>query len=139
MPAIAAIDNETLDHLLSVVDGARNLTGIRALSKRARRDHDKGRTPSAGARPLNASQAHAPGAFGRRISGGSTPGPPLGNRRSGLAGVSGLEGSSRLFLGLVGGAVAHQGHLVRCRLLARDGALFAAGALNDVVLGREGR
>jgi hypothetical protein len=34
MPAIAAMDNETLDHLLSVVDDARNLTGIRALSKR---------------------------------------------------------------------------------------------------------
>jgi len=33
MPAIAAIDNETLDHLLSVVDDARNLTGVRALSK----------------------------------------------------------------------------------------------------------
>jgi hypothetical protein len=39
MPAIAAIDNETLDHLLSVVDDARNLTGVRALSKPGRRDH----------------------------------------------------------------------------------------------------
>jgi len=38
MPAIAAIDNETLDHLLSVVDDARNLTGVRALSKPGRRD-----------------------------------------------------------------------------------------------------
>src|SRR3954471_23587891 len=35
MPAIAAIDNETLDHLLSVVDDARNVTSPRALSKRA--------------------------------------------------------------------------------------------------------
>jgi hypothetical protein len=33
MPVIAAIDNETLDHLLSVVDDARNLAGLHALSK----------------------------------------------------------------------------------------------------------
>jgi hypothetical protein len=33
MPAIAAIDNETLDHLLSVVDDGRNLPRCRALSK----------------------------------------------------------------------------------------------------------
>jgi len=33
VPPIAAIDNETLDHLLSVVDDSRNLAGIRALSK----------------------------------------------------------------------------------------------------------
>src|SRR5262249_10291537 len=65
--------------------------------------------------------------------------PWPGKRRSGLAGVGGLERSSRLLLGLVGGTVAHQSHLVRCRLLARDGALFAAGALDDVVLGRECR
>src|SRR5262249_17874826 len=57
------------------------------------------------------------------------------NRRSGLADVGGLEGSSCLFLGPVGGTVAHQGHLVRCRLLSRDGALLAGGALDDVVLG----
>ena len=38
MPAIAAMDNETLDHLLSVVDDARNLTGVRVLSKPGRRD-----------------------------------------------------------------------------------------------------
>src|ERR1700745_1211085 len=35
MPAIAAIDNETLDHLLSVVDDARNVPRCRALSKQA--------------------------------------------------------------------------------------------------------
>src|SRR5215468_5306497 len=51
MPAIAAIDNETLDHLLSVVDDARNLTGIRALSKPRVTATAKGRAPSAGARP----------------------------------------------------------------------------------------
>src|SRR5262249_49523940 len=67
------------------------------------------------------------------------PGPRSRTRRSGLACVSGLQRSSRLFLGLVGGAVAHQGRLVRCRLLARDGALLVAGALDDVVLGRERR
>src|SRR5215471_15702139 len=67
------------------------------------------------------------------------PGPRPRNRRSGLAGVGGLQRSSRLFLALVRGAVAHQGHLVRCRLLARDGALFAAGSLDNVVLGRERR
>jgi len=33
MPATAAIDNETLDHLLSVVDDWRNLSGNRELSK----------------------------------------------------------------------------------------------------------
>src|SRR5712692_6499114 len=33
MPATAAIDNETLDHLLSVVDDSRNLIGIRGMSK----------------------------------------------------------------------------------------------------------
>jgi hypothetical protein len=38
MPAIAAMDNETLNHLLSVVDDAGNLTGIRALSKPRCRD-----------------------------------------------------------------------------------------------------
>ena len=38
MPAIAANDNETLDHLLSVVDDSRNLAGIRRLSKRHRGD-----------------------------------------------------------------------------------------------------
>ena len=36
MPAIAAIDNETLDHLLSVVDDARNLPAAGTLSKRGR-------------------------------------------------------------------------------------------------------
>jgi hypothetical protein len=35
MPAIAAIDNETLDHLLSVVDDARNVLRCWALSKEA--------------------------------------------------------------------------------------------------------
>ena len=35
MPAIAAIDNETLDHLLSVVDDARNVLRCWALSKDA--------------------------------------------------------------------------------------------------------
>jgi hypothetical protein len=29
MPATAAIDNETLDHLLSVVDDAGNVRGVR--------------------------------------------------------------------------------------------------------------
>ena len=33
MPATAAIDNETLDHLLSVVDDSGNLKRIRELSK----------------------------------------------------------------------------------------------------------
>jgi hypothetical protein len=33
MPATAAIDNETLDHLLSVVDDSGNLRGFRQLSK----------------------------------------------------------------------------------------------------------
>jgi hypothetical protein len=33
MPAIAAMDNETLDHLLSVVDDAGNLASLHALSK----------------------------------------------------------------------------------------------------------
>src|SRR5882757_690866 len=33
MPATAAIDNETLDHLLSVVDDSGNLRGFRDLSK----------------------------------------------------------------------------------------------------------
>ena len=33
MPVIAAMDNETLDHLLSVVDDARNLASLQALSK----------------------------------------------------------------------------------------------------------
>src|SRR5215510_5059747 len=73
------------------------------------------------------------------MSGGAMPGPRGRNRRSGPAGVSGLQRSSRLFFGLVGGAVAYQGRLVRCRLLARDGALLVAGALDDVVLGRERR
>ena len=36
MPATAAIDNETLDHLLSVVDDSRSLRSIRRLSKRGR-------------------------------------------------------------------------------------------------------
>src|SRR3954447_3096390 len=35
MPATAAIDNETLDHLLSVVDDSRSVRSIRRLSKRA--------------------------------------------------------------------------------------------------------
>src|SRR5437016_1093638 len=34
MPVTAAIDNETLDHLLSVVERCLRLRGIRALSKR---------------------------------------------------------------------------------------------------------
>ena len=33
MPATAAMDNETLDHLLSVVDDSGNLRGFRELSK----------------------------------------------------------------------------------------------------------
>src|ERR1700687_2409115 len=33
MPATAAMDNETLDHLLSVVDDSSNLRGFRELSK----------------------------------------------------------------------------------------------------------
>src|SRR3954470_8118216 len=37
MPATAAIDNETLDHLLSVVDDSLTLRSIRRLSKRGRR------------------------------------------------------------------------------------------------------
>src|SRR5436190_21808020 len=37
MPATAAMDNETLDHLLSVVDDSRNLRGIGPLSKSAAR------------------------------------------------------------------------------------------------------
>src|SRR6478736_5710676 len=36
MPATAAIDNETLDHLLSVVDDSHSLRSIRRLSKRGR-------------------------------------------------------------------------------------------------------
>ena len=36
MPATAAIDNETLDHLLSVVDDSTNLRGFRQLSKLGR-------------------------------------------------------------------------------------------------------
>ena len=36
MPATAAIDNETLDHLLSVVDDSDSLRSIRRLSKRGR-------------------------------------------------------------------------------------------------------
>jgi hypothetical protein len=35
MPATAAMDNETLDHLLSVVDDSSNLGGFRELSKAA--------------------------------------------------------------------------------------------------------
>src|SRR6201984_3746665 len=115
MPAIAAIDNETLDHLLSVVDDARNLTGVRVLSKSGPRDQR----------------------WDARVA-GEMPGARR-KRRSGLAGVGGLERSSRLLLGLVGGTVAHQSHLVRCRLLARDAALLVTGALDDVVLGRECR
>ncbi len=42
MPATAAIDNETLDHLLSVVDDSRNLMGIRELSKPRCPDRDAG-------------------------------------------------------------------------------------------------
>src|SRR6476620_11205106 len=37
MPATAALDNETLDHLLSVVDDSHRLRSIRRLSKRAHR------------------------------------------------------------------------------------------------------
>src|SRR6476646_4745755 len=36
MPATAAIDNETLDHLLSVVDDSHSLRSNRRLSKRGR-------------------------------------------------------------------------------------------------------
>src|SRR5262245_66215780 len=114
MPAIAAMDNETLDHLLSVVDDARNLTGVRALSKPGGRD--QGRTR---ARPLNASEGSQ--ACLRRISGGSMPVPLPGNRQSGLAGVGGLQRSSRLLLALVGDAVAHQGHLEIGRASCREG------------------
>jgi hypothetical protein len=35
MPATAAIDNETLDHLLSVVDDAANLSGRAGFAKAA--------------------------------------------------------------------------------------------------------
>ena len=75
----------------------------------------------------------------RRIAGGPMPSQWPDKSRSGLAGVGGLERGSRLLLGLVGGTVAHQSHLVRCRLLARDAALLVTGALDDVVLGRECR
>src|SRR6516162_7634758 len=105
MPAIAAIDNETLDHLLSVVDDARNLTAVRALSKPGRRDQRYD------ARVARETRGCAPN------SGRLNTRPWPGKRRSGLAGVGGLERSSRLLLGLVGGTVAHQSHLVRCRLL----------------------
>jgi hypothetical protein len=128
MPAIAAIDNETLDHLLSVVDDARNLTGVRALSKPGPRDQRWD------ARVAGEMRVCAPNR-------GRPDAQPVAwrKRRSGLAGVGGLERGSRLLLGLVGGTVAHQSHLVRCRLLARDAALLVTGALDDLVLGRECR
>src|SRR5262249_58485918 len=66
MPAIAAIDNETLDHLLSVVDDARNLTGVRALSKPGR------------ARPTQGCASRRQGCVSvRRVAGGSMPGRGL--------------------------------------------------------------
>src|SRR5262249_20847817 len=46
MPATAAIDNETLDHLLSVVDDSGNLSGNRELSKP--RPHPKSKVMRAG-------------------------------------------------------------------------------------------
>src|SRR3954453_14651235 len=49
MPATAAIDNETLDHLLSVVDDSDSLRSIRRLSKRAREPRWNLRAISVGA------------------------------------------------------------------------------------------
>ena len=49
MPATAAIDNETLDHLLSVVDDSRSVRSIRRLSKRAREPRWNLRAISVGA------------------------------------------------------------------------------------------
>jgi hypothetical protein len=63
MPAIAAIDNETLDHLLSVVDDARNLTGVRSLSK-------PGLATNAGMRAAPERCVSV-----RRIAGGPMPSP----------------------------------------------------------------
>src|SRR4029079_18901331 len=40
MPVTAAIDNETLDHLLSVVERCPNLGGIRRLSKQGAKPPD---------------------------------------------------------------------------------------------------
>jgi hypothetical protein len=74
MPAIAAMDNETLDHLLSVVDDARNLTGIRALSKRGR-DHGKGtRAISRRTSYKRVRRLRAQGSLGRRMSGSAMRG-----------------------------------------------------------------
>jgi hypothetical protein len=71
MPAIAAIDNETLDHLLSVVDDARNLTGVRALSKPGPRDQRwDARVAGDG---MRASPERCVSA--RRIAGGPMPSP----------------------------------------------------------------
>jgi hypothetical protein len=52
MPAYAAIDNETLDHLLSVVSGSTSLRQIRALSKNS----------AAAPRPVPTAPHQAPGA-----------------------------------------------------------------------------
>ena len=76
MPAIAAIDNETLDHLLSVVDDARNLTGIRALSKRAR-DHGKGKGTRAISGRTSFQSVRRLRAQGRRMAGSAMRGRGL--------------------------------------------------------------
>jgi len=80
MPAIAAMDNETLDHLLSVVDDARNLTGIRALSKRAR---DRGKGTRAISRRTSYERARrlrARGVWARRMAGSAMRGRGTGDQ-----------------------------------------------------------
>ena len=57
MPATAAIDNETLDHLLSVVDDSHNLSGIRRLSKSGRPAEPAARIPVGQVLALQASAA----------------------------------------------------------------------------------
>ena len=60
MPATAAIDNETLDHLLSVVDDSRNLGVICGLSKAGCIGEGRGGAPRValpnlqGSRPVTA-------------------------------------------------------------------------------------
>src|SRR4029453_425225 len=51
IPVIAAMDNETLDHLLSVVDDARNLASLQSFSKPGERAHGETRIAIRAARP----------------------------------------------------------------------------------------
>ena len=86
MPATAAIDNETLDHLLSVVDDARNLTGVRALSKPGRRD------------PRQDARVAGDACSARRIAGGAMPGRGLASGDQALQESAALSAVRASFL-----------------------------------------